>query len=121
MLPVRGRGPGLLGPSGVGGGGWGSAGLLSLKAAGSGSGRRVRIREAKDSLEARVVRARVVGGMVLGGWAGLGGVDEVGGVGGRGRKNGIFRGDSLGEFVVLDDSELLSVVLAAVASPVFLL
>ena len=111
MLPVRGRGPGLLGPSGAGGGGWGSAG--------SGSGRRVRIREAKDSLEARVVRARVVGGVVVGGWAGLGGVDEVGGLGGRGRKNGIFRGDSLGESVVLDDSELLSVALAKVASPVF--
>lgn len=73
---------------------------------GCGSGRRLRIREAKDSLEARglvvvVVKSRVVGGMALGSWWSLGDVDWGGGVGGRGRKKGIFRGDASGEVVVL--------------------
>lgn len=83
-----------------------SAGLWSWKEDGSGSGRRLRIREAKDSLEARglvvvVVKSRVVGGMALGSWWSLGDVDWGGGVGGRGRKKGIFRGDASGEVVVL--------------------
>ena len=89
---------------------------MSLKAEGSGSGSRLRIRVAKDSLEARVLKSRVVGGMLLGNWASLEGVDEGGGVGGRGRKKGIFSGDSLGEFVVLCDCASSSVALAAGAS-----
>ncbi len=46
------------------------------------------MREAKDSLEARVLRAVSVGGIVGGSWVSLGGVAEGGGVPGRGRVNG---------------------------------
>lgn len=103
-----------------------SAGLWSWKEDGSGSGRRLRIREAKDSLEARgvvVVKSRVVGGMALGSWWSLGDVDWGGGVGGRGRKKGIFRGDASGEVVVLCGFESLSssVASAVVASALLLL
>lgn len=103
-----------------------SAGLWSWKEDGSGSGRRLRIREAKDSLEARgvvvVVKSRVVGGMALGSWGSLGDVDcGGGGVGGRGRKKGIFRGDASGEVVVLCGFSSLSVALVVVASVVLLL
>lgn len=96
-------------------------GSVSWKAVGSGSGRRLRIREAKDSLEASVLMSRTVGGMVLGSWASLEGVDEGGGVGGRGRKKGIFRGDSSGGFGVLCESAETSGEVAVVASPVLLL
>lgn len=105
---------------GLGSSSLGSAGSCSLKAEGSGEGRRLRIRDAKDSFDARVLKSLVVGGMLLGSCASLDGVDDGGGVGGRGRKNGIFRGDSPGEFVVLCDSASSSVAPAAVASPVLL-
>lgn len=110
-----------LGRLGLGSSSLDSAGSFSLKADGSGSGRRLRIRDAKDSLEARVLKSLVVGGMLLGNCASLDGVDEGGGVGGRGRKNGIFKGDSSGESVVLCDAASSFVALAAVASPVVLL
>ena len=58
---------------------------------------------------------------MLGSCASLDGVDAGGGVGGRWRKKGIFRGDSSGEFVVLGDSTSSSIAFAAVASPAFLL
>ncbi len=96
----------------------GGLGSVSWKAEGSGSARRLRIREAKDSLEASELRSLVVGGMMLGSWASLDGVDEGGGVGGRGRKKGIFRGDSSGELVVLCDSVSSSVAFVAVVLPV---
>ena len=99
-----------------------SAGLLSWKEEGSGSGRRWRIREAKESLEARVLRSRVVGGMMLGSWESFGGVDVGGGVGGRGRKKGILRGDDAsGESVVLGDAVSLDVAFGGVAFMVVLL
>ena len=96
-------------------------GSVSWKADGSGSGRRLRMREAKDSFDARVLKSLMVGGMLLGGCASLHGVDEGGGVGGRGRKKGILRGDTSGESVVLCDTASLSVALAAVAPSVLLL
>ncbi len=75
------------------------AGWSRWKDEGSGEGRRLRIREAKDSLEARVERSR---GVEVGGMrGGLGGVVVGGGVGGRGRKKGILRGEELGEGGVL--------------------
>ena len=46
------------------------------------------MREAKDSLEASVLRAVSVGGIMGGSWISLGGVVEGGGVPGRGRVNG---------------------------------
>ena len=106
---------GLGGSSSVG------VGSVSWKADGSGSGRRLRIKEAKDSLEASVLKSRVVGGMVLGSWASLEGVVVGGGVGGRGRKKGIFRGDDSGDFGVLCGSASSSVDFAAVASSVLLM
>ena len=66
---------------------------------------------AKDSFEASVLKSRVVGGMVLGSWASW--VDEGGGVGGRGRKKGILRGDDSGVFGGLRDSVSMSVDFAA--------
>lgn len=110
----------------VGGAGHGGSspvglGSVSWKAEGSGSGRRLRIKEAKDSFEASVLMSLVVGGMLLGSWASLDGVDAGGGVGGRGRKKGIFRGDSSGSFDVLCDSASSSVAFTAVASAVLLL
>lgn len=88
-------------------------GSVSWKEDGSGEGRRLRIREAKDSFEARVLKSRVVGGMVLGSWASLEGVDEGGGVGGRGRKKGILRGETSGVLGVLCGSVSRCVVFAA--------
>lgn len=129
MLPVPLLFPRLQEPSsdddGGGGGAGGSEavglGSVSWKAAGSGSGRRLRIREAKDSLEASVLMSRTVGGMVLGSWAGLEGVDVGGGVGGRGRKKGIFRGDSSGDVGVLCGSAETWGEFAVVSSTVLLL
>ncbi len=79
------------------------AGWSRWKEEGSGEGRRLRIREAKDSLEARVLRSREVevGGMRGGSWGDFGGVVVGGGVGGRGRKKGILRGEEVGEVGVL--------------------
>lgn len=68
-----------------------------------------------------MLKSLIVGGMLLGSWAGLDGVDEGGGVGGRGRKKGILRGETSGELFVLWDSASSSVVLLAVASEVLLL
>lgn len=101
--------PGL-GSVGLGGSTVG-LGSVSWKADGSGSGRRLRIKEAKDSFEASVLKSLVVGGTLLGNCASFDGGDEGGGVGGRGRKKGIFRGDSSGDFVVLCDSTSSSVAL----------
>ena len=125
MLPVPLLFPRLPDLSGLGriGPGGSSTGLgsVSWKAEGSGSGRRLRIREAKDSFEASVLKSLAVGGMMVGNCASLDGVDAGGGVGGRWRKKGIFRGDSAGESVVLGDSTSSSIAFAAVASPVLLL
>lgn len=93
-----------------------AAGLWRRKVEGSGEGRRGRIREAKDSLEARVVREGVVGGMLLGSWESLGGVPAGGGVGGRGRKKGILRGDVVGEGWVGEGTEVLRVAFEVVDS-----
>lgn len=125
MLPVPLLFPRLAARSELGGVGHGGSsvglGSVSWKADGSGSGRRLRIKEAKDSFEASVLMSRVVGGMLLGSWASLDGADEGGGVGGRGRKKGILSGDSSGELVVLCDSASSSVDCVVVVSAVSLL
>lgn len=77
------------------------------------------MREAKDSLEASVLRAVSVGGIMGGSCVSLGGVDEGGGVPGRGRGKGRMIRARRGEERSRDSvSALLSVsiVLAVMSS-----
>ena len=100
--------------------GWrGEVGGLSWKALVSGSGRWVRMREAKEALGVSVLRALresrersrvgIVGGIVGGSWARvLVGEKIGGGVGGRfirsGFRRGIWRGELLVESVLFCDA-----------------